>query len=402
MKAFTTRALRTISVLSAILRTGTLSFATVICVAAPFGAVGQQGDLERDMSEKAFEGAQWVLATKAARAVAQVGARAAAGNGALAALIRDRQELEDKLTHTQDALVAAIADTPSEVAELNAEIALLAKALERIDGVLRVDFPDYADISNPQPLDFASLQSLLGPGEGLLLFLSDRSATYVWAVSSVGALWHRAAIGADELTLQVRHLRSGLDPNAPTRAAASLSQPSDPTRPSFDRLAAFALYSSIIKPVEAVLSDVEHVFVVKDGALTSLPLSVLVTRPPKGRDDDPKALRSTAWLADRFAMTTLPGVSSLAAIRQNGAGEAQPKVSGFIGFGDPVFQGGEIRAEGANSLAHGTFQEDAEARAVIEDADYTRLPAVQKSGGEGPRVVGYVNQLEVLAGTRPA
>ena len=49
------------------------------------------------MSGRAFEGAQWVMATQAARGVAQVGARAAAGDGILGQTIRRRQQLEDQL-----------------------------------------------------------------------------------------------------------------------------------------------------------------------------------------------------------------------------------------------------------------------------------------------------------------
>jgi len=36
------------------------------------------------------------------------------------------------------------------------------------------------------------------------------------------------------------------------------------------------------------------------------------------------------------------------------------------------------------------------ARRAVEEADFTRLPALQASGGEAPRVVGYIHQLDVL------
>jgi CHAT domain-containing protein len=80
--------------------------------------------------------------------------------------------------------------------------------------------------------------------------------------------------------------------------------------------------------------------VVASGPLGGLPLGVLVTQAPvAGEDDaDPAVLARTAWLADRYALTTLPAVSSLRAIAHDAARAG--KAGSFLGFGDPVLQGG--------------------------------------------------------------
>ena len=112
-------------------------------------------------------------------------------------------------------------------------------------------------------------------------------------------------------------LRAQLDPNAAgNRGAKSLVETSEgPRVAAFDRVMAWILYGELIRPVEHVLSDASHVFVVADGPLAALPLSVLVTDQPQGSDTDPQALRDTAWLIKRYALTTLPSVSSLAIVR---------------------------------------------------------------------------------------
>jgi CHAT domain-containing protein len=73
---------------------------------------------------------------------------------------------------------------------------------------------------------------------------------------------------------------------------------------------------------------------VPDGALQSLPPGVLVTRPP---EHDPLTLadhREVAWLARDYAMTVLPSVSSLRALRQLAA--AASASAPFFGVGDPI------------------------------------------------------------------
>jgi CHAT domain-containing protein len=72
---------------------------------------------------------------------------------------------------------------------------------------------------------------------------------------------------------------------------------------------------------------------VMNGALTSLPPQVLVTRDPAGID-----LKSTDWLIRRSAIAILPSVYSLKVLRGENAKDAAAKP--LIGFGDPVFQRG--------------------------------------------------------------
>lgn len=64
-----------------------------------------------------------------------------------------------------------------------------------------------------------------------------------------------------------------------------------------------------------------------------------MTKPPQGSDDDPKALRETAWFADAHAVVHIPTIQSLALLRRTGTGRALVARKGFIGFGDPVLRG---------------------------------------------------------------
>ncbi len=298
------------------------------------GGAWAQSDPDR-LSERAFEGAQWVLATQAARAVAQVGARAAVGEGPLGDKIRARQALEEQLGTLRRGVAEAVEARLDTANALQEDISAVTTALNRIDAEIRTEFPDYAEFSNPRPLDYDDLRGLLGPQEAVILFLSDRTATFIWAISPKGVAWHRADLSAQALSDKIRALRADLDPSGPARAAVSLSAPSGPRLAAFDGATAFELYQLLLAPVMSVLDEATHVFVVKDGALSSLPLSVLLTSPPVARNMDADELRAADWVMRRFAITTLPAVSSLASIRAQG-GETKPR-TGLAGFGDPVF-----------------------------------------------------------------
>jgi CHAT domain-containing protein len=112
----------------------------------------------------------------------------------------------------------------------------------------------------------------------------------------------------------------------------------------FDRQAAYELYQQIVAPVMPVLKGARNVYVVTSGALSSLPFSVLVTQAPKDgeNDADPQVLRATPWLLREFALTTLPSVASLKALRtfEQQAAATAPAKFDFIGMGDPVLGAG--------------------------------------------------------------
>lgn len=117
--------------------------------------------------------------------------------------------------------------------------------------------------------------------------------------------------------------------------------------PPFERSAAHKLFKQIFAPAEKVLEGAHHVFVVADGALQSLPLGVLVTDVPNGEFQDVSDYRKTPWLAKKYALTTLPSVSSLRALRTF-AKRAKATIP-FTGFGDPLLKAIPVECEASVS-----------------------------------------------------
>src|SRR5262249_205178 len=108
----------------------------------------------------------------------------------------------------------------------------------------------------------------------------------------------------------------------------------------FDLAVAHELYVALFGPVETLIKDKPQLLIVPTGPLTALPFHLLVTdKPaialPQMQSNDLATSPDAAWLVKRHAVTVLPSVASLKALRvfaRKGQG-TKP----MIGFGDPVF-----------------------------------------------------------------
>lgn len=285
------------------------------------GGAPARPDTPESLRAEAFEAAQWAIASDAADALARVSARFAQGDDALGRLAEEREvlivrrdrlerELERHYASSDPADLAARTRAQSDWEAATARLAAL-------DGEIETRFPAYSELTSPRALSIAETRQLLRPDEGLLLILVNPEATYVWAVTRERAAWTRSeAMDEARLKVTVDKLRLSL-----SATAAPRGDDVDPTlfagrQPvAFDRAESWRLYSELILPVEETFKDKTTLITVTTGALSTLPLSVLVTAPPEGADGDPDALATTPWLADRYAMAGLPAVSSLRSLR---------------------------------------------------------------------------------------
>ncbi|MFN3822653.1 MAG: CHAT domain-containing protein [Pseudorhodobacter sp.] len=301
----------------------------LILLASPSGA-----EPARSLLEESFTLAQSAMSSAAGQALAQIGQRAAAGDGALAATLRARQAAEKRLSDTETALTSPDADR----IRLTGEAEALAAEIAGLDARIAIEFPRFGDLTRPRPATIAEVQALLAPDEALILMFTGVEKTFVWAVNPRAAGWHAVTVSPDALSRVVTRLRETLDPaGAIARAAVALDAPVASTVPAFPRDLAWRLHAYLLAPLSPILDEAHHLYIVPDGALTSLPFALLPASPPEGADDDPTALRATDWLIRRHALTVLPAVDSLRVIRA--LPPPRPDRLAFLGFGDPLFEG---------------------------------------------------------------
>ena len=197
-------------------------------------------------------------------------------------------------------------------------------------------FPSYVALADPKPLTIAEVQGLLQADEALAVILVGTTKSFVWAIARERAEWAEIDAGAAAIAEAVTELRNGLDPLAQRDAeGAPGSRPSIET--GFDLNRAHALYRLVLGPVAPVLAGKRHLIMVPTGALTSLPFQVLLTAPPPAAATPAQALREAPWLIKSHALSVLPSVQSLRALRRLAAGGTATRP--FFGMGDPILQG---------------------------------------------------------------
>ena len=220
--------------------------------------------------------------------------------------------------------------------------------MNEIDKRLQAEFPDYAALVSPAPLSVEGVQTQLGTDEALVLILDTPEwkptpeETFLWVVTKTDARWVRSEVGTQSLRREVTALRCGLDATSWWRdtACAGLTGASYTEadyaagKPlPFDLGRANGLYKSLFGNAEDLIKG-KQLLIVPAGALTTLPFQVLVTQPPASNDP-----ASAAWLIRDHAITVLPSVASLAALRRTAKPSAATKP--MIGFGNPLLDGNQ-------------------------------------------------------------
>jgi tetratricopeptide (TPR) repeat protein/CHAT domain-containing protein len=327
--------------------------------------------------------AQRASQSSAAAAINKLAVRLSVGSDRLAQLVRKDQDLAAEAESLDKAILAAVSNEPAKrdaATEQRIRDRLAAITAERNDlqQTFAKEFPDYAALSNPLPMTVKEIQPLLSADEALVLFSAGDKESYVFALTRDVFDWKAFPVGAEALAekvaafrrgLNVDDLHRGLERLECTQAEADkrglsrvecgqvlakeceeaerrgLARTDCATAQSqsglFDLGIAHELYETLLGPVEALIRDKRHLMVVPSGALTALPFHLLVREQPVvavpqvNAPRDLAAYRDAAWLLKRHAVSVLPSVASLKALRAF----AHKDVTGkpMVGFGDPLF-----------------------------------------------------------------
>jgi CHAT domain-containing protein len=300
--------------------------------------------LGQEAGGEAFISAQWANQSAAATALAQMAARFGAGNDPLAAIVRQQQDAVSELRILDRSLPAELAKAenlrdPKREETMRRRAAELSTRVGQLNKDIAVQFPEYASLVSPKPLSVQRVQQLLGADEALAFFLSSEKESHVFAVTRESFEWKTIPVGAEAMAAKVTEVRRGVDVD-------DLLNSIDAGKPVlFDLGVAYDLYQTLLGPVDSVIKNKRHLLVVPTGALTALPFHVLVTeRPatPVPRLEDMPTYRNAAWLIKRQAISVLPSVESLEALRAFARTSSATRP--MTGFGDPVFGPDEPKA----------------------------------------------------------
>lgn len=260
---------------------------------------------------KAFKNAQLASASETAAALAQVSAAMADGSGAMAILEARRRSLLWQRSNADQTLFKFAAQVgaahTTQESELATSYRTLTRQLAETEEEMGRKDPAYFDLVRPRPLELVELQKLLRTDEALLFLMVGEKGTATFAVSSQASAGSMAEnLGDAALTKEIQALRSQLRSDL-TGASRGLEREDVSSGSSFNNAAAYALYASLIKPVESVFAGKSKVLVVTTGPLGSLPLQVLPITAPSGT--------TPTYFGETYSLATLPAVSSLRSLR---------------------------------------------------------------------------------------
>jgi CHAT domain-containing protein/tetratricopeptide (TPR) repeat protein len=316
------------------------------------------------VTRETFEAAQRIRESEVAEALAKMALRGTKRDAASAALVREQQDLAEEIGKLMnesiklelEASEARRARKTDEGPEMRSKAVVarqeeLVARLGTINEALKPKFPEFWDLSyrnKSSSLSVEEVQSQIGEDEALVLFfdtsgmMAAPEETFVWIVTKNQVRWTHSEFGTQRLKNEVAALRCGLDAAAWHGTATSLCPKllnlpggkalKDGEPLPFDHARAHALYKSLFGEAEDLIKG-KHLLVVLSGALTQLPLQALVTmRPPIDGNH-----KKVAWLVRSQALTVLPAVSSLKALRRVSKPSAATKP--MIGFGNPLLEG---------------------------------------------------------------
>lgn len=286
-------------------------------------------DSMQQHADAAFIAMQWPHRTAAARAVAQATARSAA-DPRIGQLIRQRESMIGKIRNIESRLATElghIGDQRKEImiAQLRAESGSMMGKIADFDREIATTLPHYSDFADPMPLSIMEVRKLLAPDEVLIVISTQAPYLIIFAVSQDRMGWHWVN---DAGVVEAKAVK--------LRCAVAITDPACGTDfNTFDLKSDHELYRVVFNEhISPVIEGKRHFLIVADGAFAALPFSILVSEPPPENIDRAAALKAARWLIRDRAVTVLPAVSSLRALRASRSSSDNDRLP-FVGFGDP-------------------------------------------------------------------
>lgn len=288
-------------------------------------------------------------------------------------LLTRRQELQHRLDYKavlQTRLLAV--KTPSdELTTVENELAQLVADYDDVDAQVRARSPRYAELTKPQPLSAAEIQSQLLDEQTILLeYALGERRSYLWVVSQSGIKWFELP-GREEIE---ESARSVLD-----IVGDEQKQQDEREQPYQLRLAglerrfrkeATRLSRMLLGPAAAELGH-KRLLVVAGGELQQLPFAALPSPEAAGAENGAPPLE------EEHEIVGLPSASTLAALRAMTQKRPRPPKAVAV-LADPVFQ-----------------QDDSRLRKTLERQANPALPTAQPRTVEA--ALGFDAKLARLA-----
>lgn len=378
-------------------------------------------------AKEGFELSQWLVRSSgASSAISQARARLATSNADLAQKARERQDTVDRWSQIETAVSRSLSlpiDQRNEQQQtlLRGELAKLEARLSDLDKQLADAFPAFTELSGSRAVPVDELQARwLGTDEALVSFAVVGDQIVVWVVTRDRVHWHTSTnlTTLNRLTWQLRcRLDASFALNSDnwpfiTQAEWSGKVPRENPEQSCGRLSksgfdvaeAYELYRFLLGPADGLIKN-KQLVIAASGPVLRVPFNALVASLPSGGpagSTDAERFRNADWLGARNAITMIPSVSSLKALRVTAKAERASRP--MIAFANPTLDGiggsaaNEIRRRIAAHHQRCGLPQSAE-EALIETAGTFSSLGTTSSIGAAADTAAAVRKLPPIPGT---
>jgi CHAT domain-containing protein len=220
-------------------------------------------------------------------------------------------------------------NTDAQKAEINQTLDQLTQQFQQLQEEIRHSSPKYAAFKYPQPTTTEQIQNKILDNDTVLLqYTLGKEKSYLWVVTKDSFNSYELPNNT-ELTELINNVRRQITDIKKERFPDLIKQKAEQ-----ERIAAIQQISQIILQPAAPLLNKKRILIIPDGALYTLPFSVLST---SDANYEP--------LATHHEIINLPSSSTLDILRQNSQNNSAkiPDNLSLAIFADPVFTAHDCR-----------------------------------------------------------
>jgi CHAT domain-containing protein/Tfp pilus assembly protein PilF len=233
--------------------------------------------------------------------------------------LRQREgEVEARLSQIRQDLVEARSDTKKAglITSLEEQLKFFSGEQQEVEQRIKAEYPLYAQIRYPSPLQREEIQKLLQPDEALLEYSVGEDAAYLFVVTTDGLAVHPLKTASAKLSEEVGTVRAGLESGGRLTNAYLRT--------------ANRLYQELVAPAQAELRSKRRLLIAPDGFLHHLAFEALLTREAQRETD-------CHFLIEDWAISYIPSASVLSSLRSLTAGaEPRKRLIAFAPSYDPA------------------------------------------------------------------
>lgn len=255
-----------------------------------------------------------------------------------------REKQLSQLLHTKSERMISLPNDSAgrqQADAFNKEIAKLETEYQQVQAEIRKNSPEFAAITQPQPLNAGAIQALLDDDTLLIEYSLAPERSYAWAVAPHSLQTYELP-GRDEIEKAAREVYELVTARSTSKKGESALQKQQRIARADAQLpAAIQRLSRLVtQPLKGNLKP-KRIVVVADGALQYVPFAMLTLSAPGG------AYRP---LILDYEVVNVPSASVLSIQRQTAA-QRKPAPKGVAVIADPVFSIRDVRVKSAKNKA---------------------------------------------------